>query len=187
MQHTTTSPSIRAPGWLRGLEGLINAVGTAVSWLALFMVLVTTLVVILRHAFGIGSIPLQEASAYMHSALFLVGGSYALLHDAHVRVDVLYRAWPRRRQAMIDIGGTLFLLLPSCIFMFWVSLDYVRASWRLLEGSPEAGGLPGVFLVKSLIPVSALLLILAGVARLARALLILKASRSSATEEEPDA
>lgn len=165
------------PGWVRLLEGVIRGLGRAVSWLGLAMVVLTAAVVVLRYVFTVGSIALQEAVAYMHAALFMVGASHALLEDAHVRVDVLFRGWSPRTRAAIDLGGGLLLLLPFCVFAFMVSLDYVLASWRLLEGSPEAGGLPGVFLLKTLIPVMALLLLLAGVARTARAVLVLRRVR----------
>lgn len=164
----------RAPAWVSLTEALIETAGRAVSWLGLAMVVVTTLVVVLRYVFGIGSVALQETVAYMHAALFMVGASYALLHDAHVRVDVLYRGWSPRARAWVDLFGTLFLLLPFCIFALVVSARYVGASWRLLEGSPEAGGLPGVFLLKTLIPVMAVLLVAAGLARLGRCALILR-------------
>ncbi|MEL6189224.1 MAG: TRAP transporter small permease subunit, partial [Myxococcota bacterium] len=133
-----------------------------------------TVVVVLRYGLGVGSVALQETVAYMHASLFMIGASYALLHDAHVRVDVLYRGWSRRAQARVDLLGTLFLLVPFCVFAVVISAQYVAASWRLLEGSPEAGGLPGVFLVKTLIPVMAVLLLISGLARLGRCWLVLR-------------
>ncbi|MEO1229612.1 MAG: TRAP transporter small permease subunit [Myxococcota bacterium] len=164
----------RPPAWVRFIEVAIERLGQAVSWLGLAMVLVTTVVVVLRYGLGVGSVALQETVAYMHASLFMIGASYALLHDAHVRVDVLYRGWSRRAQARVDLLGTLFLLVPFCVFAVVISAQYVAASWRLLEGSPEAGGLPGVFLVKTLIPVMAVLLLISGLARLGRCWLVLR-------------
>ena len=167
---------LEPPAWIRRIEAAIEALGRTVAWLGLMMVVVTTVVVVLRYVFGIGSIALQEAVAYMHAALFTLGASYALKHDAHVRVDVFYRGWSERTRALVDLFGTVVLLLPFCLFMIWVSYDYVARSIELLEGSPEAGGLPGVFVLKSLIPAMAVLLLLAGVARAGRAVLNLRSA-----------
>lgn len=167
-------PATNPPTWVRFIETAIETVGQIVSWLGLGMVLVTTMVVILRYGLGIGSVALQETVAYMHAILFMVGASYALLHDAHVRVDVLYRGWSRRARARVDLLGTVFLLVPFCVFTMVISARYVAVSWSLGEGSPEAGGLPGVFLVKTLIPVMAVLLLLSGLARVGRCWLVLR-------------
>jgi TRAP-type mannitol/chloroaromatic compound transport system permease small subunit len=174
---SASTASVEPPGWARGLERFIDRLGRAVAWLGLGMVVTTFGVVVLRYAFSVGSVALQEAVAYMHAALFMLGASYALLHDGHVRVDVLYRGWSLRARAWVDLAGTVLLLLPFCAFTLGVSFDYVASSWALLEGSAEAGGLPGVFLLKSLIPVMAALLVLAGAARAARCVVILRGAR----------
>lgn len=109
---------------------------------------------------------MQELVLYLHATLFMVGASFTLKQDEHVRVDIFYRRFSPKTQALVNLAGTLFLLIPSCIFMFWISLDYVQASWAVFEGSREAGGLPGVFLLKTLIPIMALLLLLQGLAHL---------------------
>ena len=137
---------------------LIERSGSGVAWLVLAMTLVTFAVVVLRYFFNVGWIWLQEVILYLHAAVFLVGAAWTLARDGHVRVDMLYRVWPRRRQVQIDRFGTLFLLLPFCVFTLWISADYVWRSWQLLEGSQEAGGLDGVFILKSLIPIFAVLL-----------------------------
>ncbi len=136
--------------------------GQAVSWLSLLMVLVTVTVVILRYVFGMGWIWLQESVTFMHAALFLIGAAYTLKHEGHVRVDIVYRKFSERGRAWIDLIGTLTLLLPVCLFIFFVSWDYVSQSWSLYEGSREVGGLDGVFLLKTLILVMAALLMLQG-------------------------
>jgi TRAP-type mannitol/chloroaromatic compound transport system permease small subunit len=155
------------------LDGLSEILGSAVSWLSLLMVLVTFLIVVLRYAFDLGWIWLQESVTYMHAALFLVGAAYTLKHEGHVRVDIFYRRFTPRTQAWVDLGGSLLLLLPVCIFIFSVSWEYVAQSWALHEGSREAGGLDGVYLLKSLILVMAGLLVLQGLAQAVRRLLIL--------------
>ena len=167
-------PASKAPAWVLGIERLIEALGNSIAWLGLGMVVVTTVVVVLRYGFGIGSIAMQEAVAYMHATLFTLGASYCLKHDAHVRVDVLYRGWSARAKAVVDLAGTVLLLMPFCGFLVWVSLDYVRRSFELLEGSAEAGGLPGVFILKALIPAMGVLVMLAGLAKIGRAVSVLR-------------
>ncbi len=155
----------------RFIDRLNEGIGRAIAWLTLGMVLVTFIVVVLRYLFAWGSIALQESITYMHATVFMLGAAYTFMHDGHVRVDIFYRRFSPRLQAWVDLWGILLLLLPSAAFILYASFDYVTASWQLLEGSPEAGGLPGVFLLKTLIPVMALLLILAGIARGLRCLL----------------
>ncbi|MES9853019.1 MAG: TRAP transporter small permease subunit [Candidatus Thiodiazotropha sp. L084R] len=143
-------------------EGINERLGQAVSWLSLLMVLVTVAVVILRYVFELGWIWLQESVTFMHAALFLIGAAYTLKHEGHVRVDIVYRKFSERGRAWVDLIGTLTLLLPVCLFIFFSSWDYVSQSWSLYEGSREVGGLDGVFLLKTLILVMATLLVLQG-------------------------
>lgn len=148
--------------------------GRLVAWLSLTMVLTTFLVVVLRYLFDLGSIALQEAITYMHASLFMLGAAYTLRHEGHVRVDIFYNRFGARGRAWVDLMGVLLLLLPVTLFITWVSWDYVASSWALHEGSREAGGLPGVFLLKSVIPLMALLLLLQGVAMGIRAVGVLR-------------
>lgn len=116
------------------------------------MVLLVFLIVLLRYGFNLGWIAMQESAMYLHAAVFMLGCAHTLKADEHVRVDIFYRGWSAKKRACVDIAGALLLLLPVNLFILWMSWDYVATSWRLLEGSPEAGGLPLVFLLKSLIP-----------------------------------
>lgn len=156
-----------------GIETLNEWIGRAVGWLTLVMVGVMFLVVVLRYVFDTGYIALQESVTWMHALVFMLGAAYTLKYDAHVRVDVLYRNWSSRRQAWANLLGVLFLLLPVCMLIIWQSADYVARSWRVFEASGETGGLPGVFLLKTAIPVTALLLLLQGIALALRSALTL--------------
>ncbi len=157
------------------LESFIAFTGRAVSWLSLLMVLVTFVVVIMRYLFDAGSIAMQESVAYMHAVLFLVGAAWTLQQDAHVRVDIFYSRWSPRAQAWVDLFGTLFLLLPVMLFISYISWQYIADSWRVHEGSREAGGLPGVYILKSFILVMTTLLVLQAVANLLKAMDVIKA------------
>jgi TRAP-type mannitol/chloroaromatic compound transport system permease small subunit len=153
---------------LVSLESFIDWSGRTVSWLSLFLVLVTFTIVVLRYIFDSGSIALQEITSYLHATIFLVGMAYTLQQDAHVRVDVFYSRCSTRTKAWINLSGALFLLLPFMLFVSWISWLYIADSWSVLEGSREAGGLPGVFLLKSLILVMTFLLSLQAFIQIAR-------------------
>ena len=153
---------------LTSTEAFIDWSGRTVSWLSLFLVLVTFIVVVLRYVFDSGSIALQETTTYFHATIFLVGMAYTLQHNAHVRVDIFYSRFSRQGQAWVDLCGALFLLLPFMLFISWISWEYIVDSWSVMEGSREAGGLPGVFLLKSLILVMTTLLSLQALTQVAR-------------------
>lgn len=142
------------------IDRVVDGIGRTVAWLNLGMVVVTCVVVVLRYAFDTGAIYLQESVVYMHGAAFLCGLAYALRHDAHVRVDLLYSRMPEIRKAIVNLVGHVVLLMPLCTTIVIVSWPYAAESWAVLEGSPEVAGIPAVFLLKTLIPVSAFLLLL---------------------------
>jgi len=159
--------------FVRSVDGFSDWLGRTVAWLSLGMVLVTFAVVVLRYGFNQGWIALQESVVYMHAALFMLGAAYTLKHDAHVRVDIFYQRLGAKGRAWVDLFGSCLLLIPFCCFVLWASWDYVAASWQVRESSREAGGLPAVFLLKSLIPLFAALLALQGVALALRSLGVL--------------
>jgi TRAP-type mannitol/chloroaromatic compound transport system permease small subunit len=155
------------------LDWIADRTGRAVAWLVLGVVLITFTVVLFRYVFNLGWIAMQESISYLHAAVFMLGAAYTLRHEGHVRVDIFYREASVRARAWVDLLGALFLLLPVCVFIIWASWDYVAVSWSLQEGSREAGGLAAVFLLKTLIPVMAFLLLLQGCAQAIRSLLVL--------------
>lgn len=108
---------------------------------------------------------------YLHASLFMLGAAYTWQQGGHVRVDVFYRNFSRRAQHWVNRLGILFLLLPVCVFLLYSSWDYVAIAWRIGEKSQEAGGLPLVYVLKSLILVMPLLLMLQAVAEFLRTFL----------------
>ena len=124
---------------------------------------------------------MQEAVMYMHGIVFMLGIPYTLKHRDHVRVDIIHQKLSTKGKAYIDTFGTLVLLFPVSIFLFLSSLDYVAFSWSVNESSAMPGGLPGVFIIKTLIPVMAILLFLQGIADLLRNVIIL-VDRNSTVE-----
>ena len=166
------------------LEAISEWCGRYISWLTLFMVIITFLVVVLRYLFDTGWIAMQESVSYMHAMLFLVGASYTLKHNGHVRVDIFYRKMTPQRQALVDLLGSVFLLLPVCAFIFWASWDYVLTSWSFKEGSPEAGGLPAVYLLKTLLLIMPALMVIQGTAHFLQNLLKLQGTDITPQEKQ---
>lgn len=142
------------------LEGLVSVCGRAVAWFTLALVVLTFTVVVLRYGFSLGWIWFQESITYLHAAVFMLAAAWTLGEDGHVRVDIFYRNASPRTRAVINVAGITLLLIPFCVFLIVIGWDYVAASWRLMEGSREAGGLPAVYLLKSLIILLPALLLL---------------------------
>jgi TRAP-type mannitol/chloroaromatic compound transport system permease small subunit len=155
------------------IDRLVAAIGRAVMWLCLFLVLMQFTVVLMRYAFSIGSIWLSESIIYAHAALFLLAAAWTLQQNGHVRVDVFYSKASARQKAIIDLLGSLLLLLPVMAVIIYFALPYVARSWSMLERSRETSGLPFVYLLKTLIPLFALLMGLQGISQAMRALLLL--------------
>jgi TRAP-type mannitol/chloroaromatic compound transport system permease small subunit len=159
---------------VRRIDRLNEAIGRAVAWLSLAMVLIAGFVVVARYGFAWGRVWIQESYVWLHGMLFMLAAGYTLRHDAHVRVDIFYRPAGRRFKAWVDLLGSLLLLAPVVSFAAVVSFPYVRHSWLGLEASREAGGLPGLFLLKSVILLFCALILLQGLALAGRSLLVLR-------------
>ena len=144
------------------IDRINEYVGRTAIWLTLGLVVVQFALVVLRYVFGFGSVWLQELVIYMHGLLFLLAAGYTLLHDAHVRVDIFYREASPRYQALVNLVGSVFLLIPVCILIGIESWPFVKLSWMVHEGSRETSGIPAVYLFKTAIPVFAVLLGLQG-------------------------
>ena len=168
---------------IRAITGVIDSlteiIGKTISWLNLFLVLIICLVVVFRYLLNLGSIAMQESAMYLHAIIFLGASGYTLKHDEHVRVDVFYRNMSPRYQALVNSLGTLFLLIPVCLFIGFMSWEYIASSWAIFETSNDPGGLPFVYLLKTFLLVLVVTLLLQGIAELLRSLMIL-----SGTEQE---
>jgi len=154
----------------QNLSTLINKANTAlgkfVSYATLLMALLMFAIVVLRYGFNIGSIALQESVTYLHAAVFLLGSAFTYQQHAHVRVDVFYRNFSAKKQALINLLGSVFFMLPVSLYIGIVCFDYVVDSWSLLEGSREPGGLPFVYILKSFLLVFAISLCLQAVSEI---------------------
>ena len=158
---------------VRAIDRFTAIIGKTAAWLTLAMVLLTTYLVVMRYVFSVNSIAMQELVTYMHATVFMLGAAYVLQTDSHVRVDIFYRGFTPRRKALANIFGTLFLLLPFALLFLFYSWHYAAVAWRYHEGSAQAGGLPYVYWLKTLLPAFSLLMILQSIAELLRNILSL--------------
>lgn len=156
------------------IDRLNQAIFRWVAWLTAVMAITMFGIVFLRYGFGYGSVALQESISYFHGFVFMLASAYALQANKHVRVDIFYQRFGQKGKAWVNLLGTLFLLFPVCGFIAYISFDYVQTSWSLLEGSREAGGIDGVFLLKSLIPLFSILMCLQGFSEMLKAVAILR-------------
>ena len=160
------------------LDRFSEVSGQVLSWLSLAMMALLSLVVLLRYGFDIGATAMNESVTYLHGTVFMLGAAYTLKHDGHVRVDIFYRNFSARTKAWVNSVGGIVFLLPLCAYIFYISWDFVQQSWHIGEVSTEPGGIPAVFLLKSLIPLMAINLSLQAVAEVLRNALMLTDSGS---------
>jgi TRAP-type mannitol/chloroaromatic compound transport system permease small subunit len=140
--------------------------GRIVSWLTFLMVILLSFNVLSSWLFLSSSIVISESITWMHSANFLLAAAYTLNRNEHVRVDIFYAKMSLKAKAVVDLMGTLLLLLPVCLFIIWASWSYVLLSWKLNEVSAEAGGLPYLFILKGFLIVMPLLLMIEAINQL---------------------
>jgi TRAP-type mannitol/chloroaromatic compound transport system permease small subunit len=156
------------------IDRLVSGIGRIAAWLILVVVLLQFALVVARYLFGLGSIWLSETVIYGHAAVFMLAAAWTLQAEGHVRVDIFYAEASKRTKALVDLIGGVLLLLPFMLVLLWLSVPYAARSWAILERSQEASGLPLVYLLKTLIPVFAVLMALQGVSQAIRAWRILR-------------
>ncbi|GAB3455203.1 TRAP transporter small permease subunit [Insolitispirillum peregrinum] len=168
--------------FVRAVDAINGVIGRCVAWLVLGVVLVCFAVVVARYGFNWGDVRLQEAYVWMHAIVFLVGAGYTLRENEHVRVDLVYANLKTRTKAWIDLLGTVFWLMPWMAVLVYFGWPFVASSWAVYEPSMEQGGLPGYFLLKSVIFVFVGVVSLQALALIARCLLVLSGEEQWATK-----
>jgi TRAP-type mannitol/chloroaromatic compound transport system permease small subunit len=158
---------------IQTIDTVNQMVGRFVAWLTVLLVVNVFIVVVLRYTFSIGWIWMQELYVWTHAVIFLLGAGYTLLHEGHVRIDIIYRDASILYKAIVNIFGCFFLAIPLLILLFDRSLPLIFRSWVNLEKSAEAGGMEGVFLLKTVIGVFAILFALQFLSMLLRNFLTL--------------
>jgi TRAP-type mannitol/chloroaromatic compound transport system permease small subunit len=150
-------------------EQIAKLFGQFAMLLVFLMAFIQFTVVILRYVFGVNFIFMQESVTYLHGFVFLLAAGYALLTNDHVRVDIFYSQMSARKKAVVDLFGAYLFLTPFCLITLWMAAPYVANSWAVLEGSTEQSGIQGIFILKTLIPIFATLLLMAGFVTATRA------------------
>ena len=165
LEHHLELPHTR---FSRAVDGLLERVGDAASWIWLALLVVIVANVTLRYAFGAGRIEFEELQWHLYSLGLLTGLSYCMQADTHVRVDVLREWMPPRTQAWIELYGLLLLLAPFCALILFFGVPFVVDSWVRSEVSPSPGGLSWRWLIKGALVAGFGLLALGAASRIAR-------------------
>ena len=155
-------------GFSRALDPWLERLGRCASWLWLLLLIVIVANVVLRYAFGQGRVEFEEIQWHLYAAGFLLGLSYALKDDAHIRVDLMHERFGPTLKAWIELYGILLLLLPFIAVVLIFSVSFVASSYQLGEVSPSPGGLPYRWAVKTVLPLGFSFLLLAALSRLTR-------------------
>jgi len=155
------------------IEKFIDNTGRATAWICLAIVLIVAFNVLLRYFFRIGPMSLQELEWHLLSPIALIGMSYALRHGDHVRVDIFFDGFSPKLQAIIDLIAAILMVIVSLI-VIKLSLNFVYQAYSIGEGSPDPGGLPHRFLLRSFIPLGFVLLAVQAVADVIRSALFLR-------------
>jgi len=156
------------------VEKINSRIGNAVSLLTGILVLLVTVDVFLRYFLQLSFAALQELEWHLFSIIFLFGAAYTLQKDEHVRVDLFYTKLSPRNKAVVNLAGSILFFIPFCLLVIYTSRDFVSVSFQIGETSPDAGGLPARYILKSLLPVSFVFLLLQGVSLFLKSLITIK-------------
>ncbi len=145
------------------LKKIISKTGKISSWFSLALVLLISTDVLLRYVFNFSTAALYEMEWHLFAIIFLLASPYTLQKNKHVRVDVFYNNFSKRKKNIIDLIGNIIFLIPFSFIIFYTSLPFVEDSYSILESSPDPGGLPYRFIIKSIIPIAFFLLMIQGI------------------------
>ena len=148
------------------IDRVTNNIAYILSYMLILLIIIVFSTVFFRYVFSISYVILQELIMYIHALIFMLGISYTLKEKAHVKIDIIYNVLTKENQNLVSSVGVLLFILPTSLFISYISLDMVFQSWRVLEGSSEAGGLNLVFILKSLIPITGILIFFQGLSEL---------------------
>jgi TRAP-type mannitol/chloroaromatic compound transport system permease small subunit len=153
------------------IDKLNEYIGRGVSWITALLVAVVFVDVVMRYVFNTSFVFTQELEWHLFGFIFLVGAGYTLLHDGHVRVDIIYQKLSTKAQAWVNLIGCLLFLFPGCYLIITTSWHFMANSFAILEGSPDPGGIPLRFIIKGMIPLGFVLVWLQGFSLLIKSLL----------------
>jgi len=156
------------------IEKLSEKIGYWTSWLNGILVLIICYDVFTRYLLNQSIVGLQELEWHIFALIFLLGSSYTLKIDDHVRVDVLYTRFSEKKKAWVNFLGAILFLIPFCSLIIYTSFGFVKTSFIMGETSPDAGGLPARYILKAFIPISFLFILLHGIALAVRSFLTIR-------------
>jgi len=155
------------------IDTLNTFIGKSVAWVTLLLVITVFTDVVMRYLFKTSFVFVQEMEWHLFAFIFLIGAGYTLLKDGHVRVDIIYQRLSPKASAWINLIGIIFFLFPGCYMIIQTAIPFVKNSYVILEGSPDPGGIPYRFIIKSAIPIGFTLIALQGISLFMKNLMIL--------------
>ena len=155
------------------VDGLSDKIGHLVGWMTTLMVLTVFYDTVMRYAFNKGNVALQELEWHLFAIVFLLGAAYTLKEKGHVRVDILYVRLSKKTKAWIDFIGVFIFLIPFSVMVILSTKGFIMNSWAIREISPDPGGLPARYILKTMIPLGFSLLIVQGLSEAAKNFMII--------------
>lgn len=155
------------------IDSLSDKIGYLVGWITTLMVLIVFYDTVMRYAFNKGNVALQELEWHLFAVIFLIGAAYTLKEGGHVRVDIIFINLSKKTKAWIDFIGVFIFLIPLCLIVIFSTKGFVMNSWAVREISPDPGGLPAYYIIKSMIPLGFFLLIVQGLSEAAKNFMII--------------
>ncbi len=168
--------------WINGFSDLLGKIAGVLLVVLLFNVFYD---VVMRYMFNDVSIGMQEFEWHLYATIFLLGVSYALRHDGHVRVDIIYEGLSAKKQGWIDLVGCVIFLLPFTLLVFYYGLDFVAESWDMSERSGDPGGLLYRWAIKSMIPIAFMSMAISGVGLILHAVNMIRGTHRDGHKAEP--
>ncbi|MET0117130.1 MAG: TRAP transporter small permease subunit [Sedimenticola sp.] len=167
------------------LNGIVRRIAETTAWLNVVLVLVILLQVVMRYGFNRGMVPLEELMWHLYAVAFMFGMAYSITNDSHIRVDIVHMSLPKRAQHLFEILGILLLLMPFLWILFDHSTGWVAEAYRVGESSANPTGLPYRWIIKAVVPITAVLMFIAALARLIQETLLLLHHGREPAEELP--
>ncbi len=155
------------------LNSMVRRIAETTAWLNVVLIAVILLQVVMRYGFNRGLVPLEELMWHLYAVAFMFGMAYSITIDSHIRVDIVHMSLPRKAQHIMEVLGILLLLFPFLWVLFDHSLGWAYEAWRVNESSANPTGLPYRWIIKSVVPLTALLMFIAALARLIQEILLL--------------
>jgi TRAP-type mannitol/chloroaromatic compound transport system permease small subunit len=148
------------------LNNFVRKIAGLAAWLNVVLIGIIIVQVFLRYGLSNGSVTLEELIWHAYAVAFMFGIAYAITSNSHIRVDIFRGMFPPRVRHFVEIVGILFLLMPVLLIILDHSIEWVAGSYKVDEGSSSPQGLPNRWIIKSFLPISFVLMLIATVARL---------------------